>query len=78
MVCKTAEPSLILGGSICRGMGGSLCRGMGGPLYRGISGSVCAETPIYGETGEIIIYIGEAESVLERMSEHIASYSCLF
>lgn len=48
MVCKTAEPSFISGGSLCRGIDGSFCRGISGSLYRGISGSVCADSPIIG------------------------------
>lgn len=47
MVCKTAEPSFISGGSLCRGIDGSFCRGISGSLYRGISGSVCADSPGY-------------------------------
>ena len=46
MACKTADHSLILGGSVYRGIGGSIYRGIGGSVYRGISGSVCAEYPL--------------------------------
>lgn len=53
MVCKTAELSFNLGGSVCRGMGGSLCRGMSGSVYCGISGSVCAYYPINQQPGFI-------------------------